>query len=80
MPPCHGGDREFDPRLDRHSCRCGLMVEHDLAKVNAGVRFSSPAPLTNIVIEKMTFFIIFLQLRLQIQYSCANILQHGPVV
>ena len=18
MPPCHGGDREFDPRLDRH--------------------------------------------------------------
>lgn len=26
-------------------CECGLMVEHDLAKVKTGVRFSSFAPL-----------------------------------
>ena len=48
MPPCHGGDREFDPRLDRHhKCRCSSMVERDLAKVDTGVQFPSLAPLKN---------------------------------
>ena len=28
-------------------CRCSLMVEHNLAKVDTGVRFSSSAPLIN---------------------------------
>ena len=46
MPPCHGGDRGFDPRLDRHFRRCSSMVERDLAKVDTGVRFPSPAPMT----------------------------------
>ena len=45
MPPCHGGDRGFESHLDRHFfCRCSLMVEHNLAKVDTGVRFSSSAP------------------------------------
>ena len=44
MPPCHGGDRGFDSRPDRH-CRCSSMVERDLAKVDTRVRFPSSAPL-----------------------------------
>ena len=30
-------------------CRCGSMVEYDLAKVETGVRFSSLAPFVKIV-------------------------------
>lgn len=55
MPPCHGGDRGFDPRLDRHYCRCSSMVERDLAKVDTGVRFPSPAPEVNLI--RKDFFI-----------------------
>ena len=66
MPPCHGGDREFDPRRNRHLCECSSMVEHHLAKVNTAVRFRSLAPLSLLkpfknAINRMNkrFFIIF---------------------
>lgn len=38
-------------------CRCGSMVEYDLAKVETGVRFSSLAPFVNNVgLEIVRFF------------------------
>ena len=58
MPPCHGGDREFDPRLDRHYRRCSSMVERDLAKVDTGVRFPSLAPLKTKPLKELFLFII----------------------
>lgn len=45
MPPCHGGDRGFKSRPDRHYRRCSSMVERNLAMVDTRVRFPSPAPL-----------------------------------
>ena len=41
-------------------CGCSLMVEHDLPKVETGVRFPSPAPEYNIKIFVMNKTNIFL--------------------
>ena len=49
MPPCHGGDRGFDPHLIRHTtfqekCRRSSVVELQPSKLITRVRFPSPAP------------------------------------
>ncbi len=58
VPPCHGGGCGFESRLDRHLCRCSSMVEHDLAMVDTGVRFSSSAPFENSRTSDRPFFCI----------------------
>ena len=46
MPHCHCGGRGFESRPDRHFiCGCSSVVEHQLAMLITGVRFSSPAPI-----------------------------------
>ncbi len=43
MPPCHGGDHEFESRMVRQR-RCSSVVELQPSKLVMRVRFPSPAP------------------------------------
>ncbi len=43
MPPCHGGDREFESLMVRQ-CGSSSMVEPQPSKLITRVRFPSPAP------------------------------------
>ena len=57
MPPCHGGDREFDSRPDRQYCECSSMVERNLAKVDTAVRFRSLALELLFGLKPKSFFV-----------------------
>ena len=70
MSPCHGEDRGFEPRRDRHQCMCSSVVEHQPSKLIMRVRFPSHAPVFNSSAWHCFYFITLLAHLLKVIPLC----------